>query len=147
MWGRPGVSFAGSDVTIVSSTARASVIATFSIQQPSFTYSKTRFEIRDFLPVHNQQFKHEARRRTVTRLSDMEPTAAGILYAAQDVLSGAAALVKGITHPTQPIRANLTRIASVPLPRSQHTVSIVKGRAYVFGKTMPLDSKSSKSNS
>ncbi|KAF3051053.1 hypothetical protein E8E11_010175 [Didymella keratinophila] len=63
----------------------------------------------------------------------MEPAAAGILYAAQDVLSGAAALVKGITHPTQPIRANLTRLTSVPLPRSQHTVSIVKGRAYIFG--------------
>jgi hypothetical protein len=64
----------------------------------------------------------------------MEPAAVGILYAAQDVLSGAAALVKGITHPTQPIRANLTRLTSVPLPRSQHTVSIVKGRAYIFGK-------------
>lgn len=59
----------------------------------------------------------------------MEPAAAGIL----DVLQGAAALVKGITHPTLPIKANLTRITSVPLPRSQHTVSVVKGRAYIFG--------------
>ncbi|KAF2621747.1 hypothetical protein BU25DRAFT_415777 [Macroventuria anomochaeta] len=63
----------------------------------------------------------------------MEPAAAGILYAAENVLQGAAALVKGITNPTLPIKANLTRITSVPLPRSQHTVSIVKGRAYIFG--------------
>lgn len=63
----------------------------------------------------------------------MEPAAAGILYAAENVLQGAAALVKGITHPTLPIKSNLTRITSVPLPRSQHTVSVVKGRAYVFG--------------
>lgn len=63
----------------------------------------------------------------------MEPAAAGILYAAENVLQGAAALVKGITHPTLPIKANLTRITSVPLPRSQHTVSIVKDRAYIFG--------------
>jgi hypothetical protein len=63
----------------------------------------------------------------------MEPAAASVLYAAENILSGAAALVKGITHPTLPIKANLTRITSVPLPRSHHTVSVVKGRAYIFG--------------
>jgi hypothetical protein len=63
----------------------------------------------------------------------MEPAAASVLYAAENILSGAAALVKGITHPTLPIKANLTRIISVPLPRSHHTVSVVKGRAYIFG--------------
>ncbi|KAL5388373.1 hypothetical protein DPSP01_002949 [Paraphaeosphaeria sporulosa] len=63
----------------------------------------------------------------------MEPAAAGALYAAENLLSGAAALVKGITHPTLPLKANLTRIESVPLPRSGHSLSVVKGRAYVFG--------------
>src|SRR5690242_7583968 len=63
----------------------------------------------------------------------MEPAAAGILYAAESLVQGAAALVKGVTHPTHPIKANLTRISSVPLPRSQHTISIVKNRAYIFG--------------
>ena len=63
----------------------------------------------------------------------MEPAAAGALYAAENILQGAAALIKGITHPTLPIKANLTRITSVPLPRTHHTVSVVKGRAYVFG--------------
>ena len=63
----------------------------------------------------------------------MEPAAAGALYAAESLLSGAAALVKGITHPTLPLKANLTHISSVPLPRSNHTLSVVKGRAYIFG--------------
>jgi hypothetical protein len=63
----------------------------------------------------------------------MEPAAAGALYAAENLLSGAAALVKGITHPTLPLKAHLARIGSVPLPRSCHTLSVVKGRAYLFG--------------
>lgn len=63
----------------------------------------------------------------------MEPAAAGALYAAENLLSGAAALVKGITHPTLPLKANLTHIGSVPLPRSFHTLSVAKGRAYIFG--------------
>jgi hypothetical protein len=63
----------------------------------------------------------------------MEPAAAGVLYAAENILSGAAALVKGITHPTLPLTALLTHITSVPLPRSHHTLSVVKGRAYIFG--------------
>jgi len=63
----------------------------------------------------------------------MEPAAAGVLYAAENLLSGAAALVKGITHPTMPLTALLTHITSVPLPRSHHSLSVVKGRAYIFG--------------
>lgn len=69
----------------------------------------------------------------------MEPAAAGVLYAAENLIQGAAALVKGITHPTLPIKANLTRIGSVPLQRSQHTISVVKGRAYVFGGEIAND--------
>ncbi|CAI6340066.1 unnamed protein product [Periconia digitata] len=63
----------------------------------------------------------------------MEAGAAGALYAVENVLYGAAAAIKGITHPTLPLRASLTHITSVPLPRAHHTVSVVKGRAYVFG--------------
>jgi hypothetical protein len=63
----------------------------------------------------------------------MEPAAAGALYAAENLLEGAAALIKGITHPTLPIKANLTRITSAPVPRAHHTVSVIKGRAYIFG--------------
>jgi hypothetical protein len=63
----------------------------------------------------------------------MEPAATGALYAAENLLQGALALVKGITHPTLPVKTNLTHINSVLLPRLHHTVSVVKGRAYIFG--------------
>ncbi|KAJ4349971.1 uncharacterized protein N0V89_008592 [Didymosphaeria variabile] len=63
----------------------------------------------------------------------MEPAAAGALDAAENLLYGAAALVKGITTRPHLLKANLTRIDSVPLPRSHHTLSVVKGRAYIFG--------------
>jgi len=63
----------------------------------------------------------------------MEPAAAGALYAAENLFSGAAALIKGITHPTLPLKANLTHIGSVSLPRSRHTLSVIKGRAYIWG--------------
>lgn len=63
----------------------------------------------------------------------MEAGAAGAFYAVENVLYGAAAAIKGITHPTLPLRASLTHITSVPLPRAHHTISVVKGRAYIFG--------------
>ncbi|KAF2712453.1 galactose oxidase [Pleomassaria siparia CBS 279.74] len=63
----------------------------------------------------------------------MEPAVAGVLYAAENIISSAAAIAKGINHPTLPLKANLLHITSVPLPRSEHTISIVKGRAYIFG--------------
>ncbi|KAF2241652.1 hypothetical protein BU26DRAFT_175317 [Trematosphaeria pertusa] len=59
--------------------------------------------------------------------------AAGVAYAAENLLSGAAALIKGVTHPALPLKAHLTHITSCPLPRAQHTLSVVKGRAYIFG--------------
>ncbi|PVH99118.1 hypothetical protein DM02DRAFT_656712 [Periconia macrospinosa] len=63
----------------------------------------------------------------------MEAGAAGAFYAVENVLYGAAAAIKGITHPTLPLKAALTHITSVPLPRAHHTISVVKGRAYIFG--------------
>jgi hypothetical protein len=62
-----------------------------------------------------------------------ESAVAGALYAAETVIEGAVALVKGITHPTLPLKSKLLPITSVPLPRSHHTISVVKGRAYIFG--------------
>jgi hypothetical protein len=62
-----------------------------------------------------------------------ESAVAGALYAVETVVEGAVALVKGITHPTLPLKSKLLPITSVPLPRSHHTISVVKGRAYIFG--------------
>ncbi|KAF2191382.1 galactose oxidase [Zopfia rhizophila CBS 207.26] len=63
----------------------------------------------------------------------MEPAVAGALYTAENILEGALAFAKGIAHPTLPLKANLAHITSVPLPRCHHTLSVVKGRAYIFG--------------
>ncbi|KAF2016279.1 galactose oxidase [Aaosphaeria arxii CBS 175.79] len=58
---------------------------------------------------------------------------AGALYAADNLLQGAAALATGILYPTLPLKSNISHITSVPIPISQHTISVVKGRAYIFG--------------
>ena len=63
----------------------------------------------------------------------MEPAVAGALYTAETLIEGAVAAVKGITHPTLPLKASLIHITSVPVPRSHHTISVTKGRAYIFG--------------
>ncbi|KAF2086629.1 galactose oxidase [Saccharata proteae CBS 121410] len=67
----------------------------------------------------------------------VEPAAAGALYAAEHFLEGAVAFAKGIIHPTLPLRATFTQITSAPLPRTCHTISVVKGRAYIFGGEGP----------
>jgi hypothetical protein len=59
--------------------------------------------------------------------------AAGVLYAVEHVLEGGLALAKGIYDPTLPLKATLRPINDVDLPRVYHSVSEVKGRAYVFG--------------
>jgi len=57
----------------------------------------------------------------------------GVAYGIERIVEGAAALAKGIYHPTLPLKATLTPIEAVGIPLAQHSVSIVKGRAYCFG--------------
>lgn len=59
--------------------------------------------------------------------------AAGVLYAVEHVLEGGLALAKGIYDPTLPLKVTIKPIHDVDLPRVHHSVSEVKGRAYVFG--------------
>ncbi|THV89011.1 galactose oxidase [Aureobasidium pullulans] len=59
--------------------------------------------------------------------------AAGVLYAAEHLVEGGIALAKGIYDPTLPLKATITPITDINLPRVHHSVSEVKGRAYVFG--------------
>ncbi|KAF2718845.1 hypothetical protein K431DRAFT_305721 [Polychaeton citri CBS 116435] len=59
--------------------------------------------------------------------------AAGVAYGLKNIVEGAVLLAKGIYDPTLPLKAKLTTIDDVPVPRSKHTISIVKGRAYIFG--------------
>ncbi|KAI5197379.1 galactose oxidase [Aureobasidium subglaciale] len=59
--------------------------------------------------------------------------AAGVLYAVEHLVEGGLALAKGIYDPTLPLKATIRPIEDVNLPRVYHSVSEVKGRAYVFG--------------
>lgn len=45
----------------------------------------------------------------------------------------AAAVVKGFFQSTHPVKAKWERITNTPLPRSSHTLSVIAGRAYIFG--------------
>ena len=54
-------------------------------------------------------------------------------YGAESAVEGAGVAV-AIAKPTMPLKARFQRIStSKPLPRSSHTISVVKGRAYIFG--------------
>ena len=57
----------------------------------------------------------------------------GALSATDNIIQGAYLLGKGILHPTLPLHACLTRLSSPSLPRAGHSISVVKGRAYIFG--------------
>ncbi|KAG8631499.1 hypothetical protein KVT40_000639 [Elsinoe batatas] len=59
--------------------------------------------------------------------------AAGAFYAVETFVEGAIAVAKGVYDPTLPLRVDLLQVKDIDLPRYNHTVSLVKGRAYVFG--------------
>ncbi|KAK6001836.1 hypothetical protein QM012_002326 [Aureobasidium pullulans] len=59
--------------------------------------------------------------------------AAGVLYAIEHLVEGGLALAKGIYDPTLPLKATIQSITDVDLPRVHHSISEVKGRAYIFG--------------
>lgn len=64
----------------------------------------------------------------------MEPATAVAAYGAETVAEGAVAATVVIAQPTLPIKAAFQRIpTTIPLPRSSHSLSVIKGRAYVFG--------------
>jgi hypothetical protein len=45
----------------------------------------------------------------------------------------AAKITHGLFQKTHPLKARWQRIDSIPLPRSSHTLSVIAGRAYIFG--------------
>ncbi|RDW91087.1 Kelch-containing protein [Coleophoma crateriformis] len=47
--------------------------------------------------------------------------------------ASAVAAVKGMLQPTHPVQAKWERIPAPSLPRSSHTLSVIAGRAYIFG--------------
>ena len=64
----------------------------------------------------------------------MEPGVAAAAYGVETIAEGAVGAAVAVAQPTMPIKARWTPIpTSESLPRSSHSFSIVKGRAYIFG--------------
>lgn len=63
----------------------------------------------------------------------MAEVAGAIAYGLKEVAEGAVLLAKGIYDPTLPLKAKLQPITSIDVPLAYHTVSVVNGRAYLFG--------------
>ncbi|KAI4123020.1 MAG: hypothetical protein LQ338_005489 [Usnochroma carphineum] len=64
----------------------------------------------------------------------MEPGVAAAAYGVENAVEGAAVAAIAIAKPTMPLKATWQRlVTSRPLPRSSHSVSVIKGKAYVFG--------------
>ena len=70
----------------------------------------------------------------------MAEAAAGILYGIEKVVETAVVAAKGIYDPTLPLKATLKPLTSIDVAKTYHTVSVIKGRAYLFGgKTVSKD--------
>lgn len=64
----------------------------------------------------------------------MTPTVGGALNAGKGLVSGAFGYAQGFVHPGQrAVKATFSPVAGAPLSRTSHSISVVKGRAYVFG--------------
>ncbi|KAL8671513.1 MAG: hypothetical protein Q9168_003982 [Polycauliona sp. 1 TL-2023] len=64
----------------------------------------------------------------------MEPGAAVAAYGVETAAEGTIGAAVAIAKPTMPLKATWRRlVASKPLPRSSHSLSVIKGKAYVFG--------------
>ncbi|KAL9581078.1 MAG: hypothetical protein Q9212_004112 [Teloschistes hypoglaucus] len=64
----------------------------------------------------------------------MEPGTAAAAYGVETAVQGAVGAAVVIAKPTMPLKAAWRRMAtSKALPRSSHTLSVVKGLAYLFG--------------
>ncbi|KAL9614908.1 MAG: hypothetical protein Q9167_000650 [Letrouitia subvulpina] len=64
----------------------------------------------------------------------MEPGVAAVAYGAETAVEGSIGAAIAVAKPTMPLKATWKRlVSSKPLSRSSHSLSVVKGRAFVFG--------------
>ncbi|KAL8721461.1 MAG: hypothetical protein Q9225_001873 [Loekoesia sp. 1 TL-2023] len=75
----------------------------------------------------------------------MEPGVAAAAYGVETAAEGAVGAAIAIAKPTMPLKATWRRlVTSKPLPRSSHSLSVIKGKAYIFGgeeqPRQPVDS-------
>ena len=64
----------------------------------------------------------------------MEPGLVTGAYAAETAIEGVVGAGIAVAKPTMPLKATFNKIpTSNPLPRSSHSLSVIKGRAFIFG--------------
>ena len=64
----------------------------------------------------------------------MEPGVAAAAYGAETAVEGTIGAGVAVAKPTMPLKATWKRIPTdIHLPRSSHSLSIVRGKAYIFG--------------
>ncbi|MCJ1355693.1 MAG: hypothetical protein MMC33_005685 [Icmadophila ericetorum] len=64
----------------------------------------------------------------------MEPGVVAAAYAIETAIEGTIGAAIAIAKPTLPLRAKFQKLAtSIPLRRSSHSLSFVRGKAYIFG--------------
>lgn len=64
----------------------------------------------------------------------MEPGVVAALYGVETAIEGAVGAAVAIARSTMPLKAKFRRISTgLQLPRSSHSLSVIKGRAYIFG--------------
>ena len=64
----------------------------------------------------------------------MEPGVLAAAYTAETAVQGAVGAAIAVAKPTLPLRAKFQKLAtSSPLPRSSHSLSFIRGKAYIFG--------------
>ncbi|MCJ1409967.1 hypothetical protein MMC19_004051 [Ptychographa xylographoides] len=74
----------------------------------------------------------------------MEAGAVAAFYAAETAVEGAVGATLAIARSTMPLKASFRRVPTEHLPRSSHSLDIIKGKAYIFGGEIqprqPVDS-------
>lgn len=63
----------------------------------------------------------------------MEPGLVAAFYGVETAIEGAVGAAFAIAKSSMPLKGSFTRIPSKPIPRSSHSLSVIKGRAYIFG--------------
>ncbi|KAL9042201.1 MAG: hypothetical protein Q9214_003854 [Letrouitia sp. 1 TL-2023] len=64
----------------------------------------------------------------------MEPGVAAVAYSAETAIEGGVGAAIAVAKPTMPLKATWKRLVSnKPLSRSSHSLSVIKGRAFIFG--------------
>ena len=90
--------------------------------------------IAELVPSHPRASLRLTKLQYTTTGAIMEPGMAAAAYASETAAEGVIGAGFAIAKSTMPLKATWKRIpTNKPLPRSSHSLSIIKGKAYIFG--------------